>query len=296
LYVALRDIDPAELHDPFMQETIKRVPARETLIEITKTELGELAQESAPAGIVFHVARCGSTLVSKMLKQHTGLVVYSEPLPLNEILLPPHKWARADLAAALRALGHLMRRHAGRPYVMKLTSWNTLFCDLVAEAFPETPWALCVRDPLEVCVSLMQSTPGWLRNATQAGHPFAPQVDPKRQSQTQEDYVARLFAAFCVAADRLDRKRGLLLAYDTLPDAVWRSLAPHFGVTITDAVKDKMALASGAYSKAPIASARIFVPDDAAKRAAASPALRAAVDGLARPAFERLVARYRQAP
>ncbi len=45
-------------------------------------------------GIVFHVSRCGSTLVSQLLKQHVGVVVYAEPLPVNEILLPPHKWPR----------------------------------------------------------------------------------------------------------------------------------------------------------------------------------------------------------
>ncbi len=94
LYFALRDIRTAELQDPFMQETIARVAARESVVQIAREDVGKGAAGTSPAGIVFHVSRCGSTLVSQLLKQHVGLVVYAEPLPVNEILLPPHKWPR----------------------------------------------------------------------------------------------------------------------------------------------------------------------------------------------------------
>src|SRR5688500_13001934 len=140
LYFALRDIRPAELQDPFMQETIARLPARESVVQIARGDVGKGVAGTAPPGIVFHVARCGSTLVSQLLKLHVGLVVYAEPLPVNEILLPPHKWPRPELVAALRSLCRAFARHARKPHVLKLTSWNRLFCDLVTEVFPATPW------------------------------------------------------------------------------------------------------------------------------------------------------------
>ena len=168
LYLAVRQIGAAELQDAFMQETVARIPASETVLHVTRDELGSAAPDTAPVGIIFHVARCGSTLISQSLKHLDNLVVYAEPQPVNEILVPPHRWPRADLVAALRALGDAFARHAGRPYVLKLSSWNTLFCDIVTEAFPETNWVLSLRDPVEVGVSLLRQPPGWLSGTTEA--------------------------------------------------------------------------------------------------------------------------------
>ena len=176
LYFSLREIRPAELQDPFMQETIARLPARESVVQVAREDVGKGTAGTGPAGLVFHVARCGSTLVSQLLKQHVGVVVYAEPLPVNEILLPPHKWPRAEMVAALRSLGAAFSRHARKPYVLKLTSWNTLFCDVVAEAFPATPWILCLRDPAEVAVSLLGSRPAG--SGTTAANP------PRRSRST----------------------------------------------------------------------------------------------------------------
>ena len=142
-----------------MQETIARIPASETVLHVTRDELRRAASDNAPAGIIFHVARCGSTLISQSLKQLGNLAVYAEPQPVNEILVPPHEWPRADMVAAIRALGSAFARHAGGPYVLKLSSWNTLFCDIVTEAFPETNWVLSLRDPVEVGVSLLRQPP-----------------------------------------------------------------------------------------------------------------------------------------
>ncbi len=134
-------------------------------MHVARDSVGWAARDTAPVGIIFHVARCGSTLLSQSLKRLDDLVVYAEPQPVNEILAPPHKWPRADLVAALRTLSAAFARHARRPYVLKLSSWNTLYCDIVAEAFPDTPWVLSLRDPVEVGVSLLASPPGWF-----AGH------------------------------------------------------------------------------------------------------------------------------
>ena len=153
---------PENLQDAFMQETITRVSAAETVVHVARDELGRASPDTAPTGIVFHVARCGSTLISQSLKKLDNLVVYAEPQPVNEILVPPQQWPRADLVAALRSLGSAFARHAGRPYVLKLSSWNTLFCEIVTEAFPETNWVLTLRDPVEVGVSLLRQPPGWL--------------------------------------------------------------------------------------------------------------------------------------
>ena len=290
LYLDLRDIGPEQLQDPFLQHTVQRVPSRSTVVQVRRQELGLVPPGSAPAGIVYHVGRCGSTLVSQLLRQHERLVVYSEPLAVNDVLVPPQEWSRAELVGALRTLGACFAGHAGKPWVVKLSSWNTLYCDMVAEAFPATPWVLCVRDPLEVCVSLLERRPGWLRDAGEPSHRFAPLVDPGRSSRTAEDYLARLNAAYYGAIGRLDPARGGLVEYETRPDAVWSRVAPGFGLTIDERTKERMSRASRADAKAPVGSPKAFEPDRERKRTVASPALREAVDSIARPARARLVA------
>ncbi len=290
LYLALREIRPAELQDPFMQETVARIPAHESVVQIAREDVGRGTAGTGPAGIVFHVARCGSTLVSQLLKQHVGVVVYAEPLPVNEILLPPHKWPRAELVAALRSLGAAFARHAGKPWVWKLTSWNTLYCDLVAEAFPQAPWVLVLRDPVEVSVSLLERPAGWIWDGGQPAVPFARAIDPQGASRSREEYVARVYGAFCEAAGRLDPARGSLVDYGSLPGAVWDSVAPRFGLAIDGPARARMREAAGMNSKAPLGRPGKFKGDARAKQRAAGESLRQAIDELARPSLEQLKA------
>jgi hypothetical protein len=289
LYLALREIGRDQLQDAFMQETVARVPAQERIVHIARDSVGWAPRDTAPVGIIFHVARCGSTLLSQSLKRLDGLVVYAEPQPVNEILAPPHKWPRADLVAGLRALGGAFARHARGPYVLKLSSWNTLYCDVVAEAFPQTPWVLSLRDPLEVGVSLLASPPGWFQGAAEAARGLVAQVDPGHAAKSREELVARAFGAFCASAAKLDANRGRLVPYESLPAAVWEIVAPQFALTIDPAHRDRIAEAARRHAKAPIGTVAEFTSDTAAKRDAASVELRRAIDSLARPQLERLM-------
>jgi hypothetical protein len=288
LYLALRDIPASELRDAFMQETVARVAAAESFVHVARHDLGKVDRDSAPAGIVFHVARCGSTLIAQLLKQHGGCVVYAEPLPLNELLLPPYTCPRHELVAALRSLGAAFAQHAGKPYVLKLSSWNTLFCDLVAEAFPDTPWILSLRDPVEVGVSLLAQPPGWMQGATGPGAELRRRVDPEAASRSPEDFVARLYGAFCEAACRLDPNRGKLVRYEALPAAVWEAVAPHFSLRVDEDIRARMTQAARVNSKAPVGQAEQYSSDTEQKQAAAPAALRQAIETLAAPSLRRL--------
>jgi sulfotransferase family protein len=288
LYFSLREIAAAELQDAFMQETIARVGGREKVVQIDRGDIDKAAPDTAPAGLIFHVARCGSTLVSQMLKQHGDVVVYAEPLPFNEILLPPHKWPKTELVFALRSLGDAFARHAGTRYVLKFTSWNTFYCDLLAEAFPSSPWVLCIRDPVEVAVSLLNEPAGWLKDQERISNPFERLIDPEGSVQSAEERLARLYGAFCEAASRLDRERGRLLRYESLPAAAWDVVAPHFGLTMDEPRRRRMADAASRNSKAPLRAEAAFASDVAKKQAAASASLRSAIDALARPRLARL--------
>lgn len=288
LYLALRRIAPEELQDAFMQETVARLPAPETVVQVAKDDIGKTPAGTAPAGLIFHVSRCGSTLISQSLKKLDNLAVYAEPQPVNELLAPPHKGSRTDIVAALRSLGAAFSRHAGKPYVLKFSSWNTLYCDMLIEAFPTSPWILSLRDPIEVCVSLLTHQPGWFRTTNDASRALVRTIDPNNASVSREDFVARVYGALCEAASRLDRKRGMLIHYESLPAAIWESVAAHFALPVDAARKEAIAAAAHTHAKAAIGKPAAFVADAASKQAAASPELRRAIDAFARPALEHL--------
>ena len=173
--------------------------------------------------------------------------------------------------------------------MLKLSSWNTLFCDIVTEAFPETNWVLSLRDPVEVGVSLQRQPPGWLSGTTEASRSLIEIMAPEDGPESPEERAARAYGAFCKAAARLDPRRGRLVDYEALPAAVWDMVAPHFSLPVDSRQRAGMAQAARMHAKAPLGSSREFAPDAATKQATASPELRRAIDAFARPQLERLV-------
>lgn len=291
LYLALQAITPDELRDPFMQQTVNRLRMPDTLVQVARETIGKADPRTAPAGIVFHVGRCGSTLISQSLKQHGDVVVYSEPLSFNELL--SLSAPRAEIIAALRSLGEAFAVHAGKRYVLKLSSWSTLFCDVVAEAFPETPWAFSIRDPLEVGEAILRTPPPWFLGGTAPAAHITRAIDPAGAAQTPEVFFAMMYGAFCDAILRLDCARGALIRHEHLPQAITDTLAAHFGLPLDEARKAHMIASASQYAKAPLGRETAFIDDSAAKRAAASPELREAVERHAAPSLKRLLEAFK---
>jgi hypothetical protein len=114
------------------------------------------------------------------------------------------------------------------------------------------------------------------------------QVDPEHASRSHEEFVARAYGAFCTSAARLDVSRGLLVSYESLPDAVWHAIAPHFSLSVDVSQRERIAEAARGHAKARIGTRSEFTSDSAAKQQAASPELRRAIESFARPQLERL--------
>jgi hypothetical protein len=161
-------------------------------------------------------------------------------------------------------------------------------CDIVAEAFPSTPWVLCLRDPVEVAVSLVARPPGWMQGNTGAAAVLRRVVDPTGAPHSAAEFAARLYGSFCAAARRLDPARGRLLDYAELPGAIWGMVAPHFGLAVDDLQRARMLQEARTDAKAPLGKTKEFTGDAASKQAAATPELRAAIEQFAQPELARL--------
>ncbi|OSZ70135.1 hypothetical protein CAP40_04735 [Sphingomonas sp. IBVSS2] len=237
-----------------------------------------------PSGFIFHMSRCGSTLVSQMLGAAPGHVSISEAPPLDAMIR--HRFPDPEMhAGALRALVHAYGRGAGHLFV-KLDSWHTRALPLLRRAFPETPWIFLYRDPVEVLVSQLrlrgvQTVPDivpleWFGLAREDAHL------PERA------FIARILERTCSAVIEHGTDKGLLINYAQLPEALFDQILPHFGIAPDAAARDAMAAMANRHSKAPAAR---FHADGEAKQREADAELRAIADQYLAPAFVALEAR-----
>jgi hypothetical protein len=165
------DLSAERFAEPFFDQTVVRWASGPLARPVVRTGLEALvafdSQPSLePAGMIFHLSRCESTLVSRLLGTLPGVVVVAEPGPLNALLgLDPGRVGEAELVRVVRLLVRALGRcrHGDeRRLVLKCTSWNIRRRPIVAAAFPETPWIWVQRDPARVVASLLAKPPGWL--------------------------------------------------------------------------------------------------------------------------------------
>lgn len=241
-----------------------------------------------PDGFIFHMSRCGSTLVAQMLAALDDSIVISEAAPIDTVLQSTRA-ADPDVAAqALRAIiAAFGRKRAGneRRYVVKLDAWHTLALPMFRRAFPDVPWVFLYRDPVEVLVSQMR----------QLGLQMVPQYFPPsffgiaaEACSMDDDYCARVLAAVCGAVlDHHASGGGLLLNYRQLPEAVCTAILPHFGIAYSERERAHMHRAAQQDAKTPSLP---FAADSAAKQRAATAPIRLAADRHLGAIYNRLEA------
>jgi hypothetical protein len=289
------DLSAERFVEPFFDQTVARWatgPHARPLVRTGLDALVALDSEPSlePAGMIFHLSRCGSTLVSRLLGTLPGVIVLAEPTPLNALLgLEPDRVDGATLVRLVRLLVRALGRcrHGDeRHLVVKCTSWNIRRREILAAAFPETPWIWVQRDPSHVVASLLANPPGWLEG--QAALPRAARLfglDPAAaQVMTRAEFTARALGAMLWSAAT---NPGLRVCIDhaDLPAAIWQRVAPHFGIEIDAAAIDRMTEQSRFYSKD--SEPQIF-SGDTPERSPMTEATREAAQRFAEPGYRAL--------
>jgi gluconate kinase len=112
-----------------------------------------------PQAFVFHVSRCGSTLLSQAFAQSEACISIAEAPLLDEILRSTEQDPNINKAqreewfkAALSWMGQ-KRTGQESTYIVKLDSWHIHFYALLREWFPETPFFFLTRCPGEILAS-----------------------------------------------------------------------------------------------------------------------------------------------
>jgi hypothetical protein len=286
--VRWRFTEGIEFTDPSFDQTIERClgdPFR--LLFWRRTGLDALAEFATaspglrPSGFIFHLSRCGSTLVAQMLAARGDALVMSEPPVFDQVLRAPTHCpdlSPGDHVAWLRwtvsALGQ--RRNPDQShFVVKLDAWAIVHWQLIRQAFPDTPCVFLYRNPLEVMVShLARRGYHMIPGTLSAGDGGLASADG--QSLGVEEFCAAVLNRQCRAA--LDAARAgavQLVNYCSLPRSVPDRVAPLFGFDVSPCHRARFAAAAQRDAKNPFIT---FVPDGPSKRQRATPEARAAVD------------------
>lgn len=147
--------------EPFHDEYLSRCWQTTVLNQLLRprTSLQALAAcaqrvpRTQPAGFIFHLSRCGSTLLSGCLSELDEAVVFSESPVLTEVLVDPALGLQEKRAYVQCLIDLKASLFPGRRVVVKWNAWDIFHAQLLRDAYPAVPVVALVRDPVEILAS-----------------------------------------------------------------------------------------------------------------------------------------------
>ena len=228
--------------EPFFEQTVARLhrrPFNRLFTQRTKINVLEecfaLRKGLPPKGFIFHLSRCGSTLVSQILAALPRNIVISEAPPLDSIIragvfrpTTTDDEKIAWLQWMVAAIGQNRDSQAEQLFI-KFDSWNTLDLDLISRAFPAVPWIFLYRHPLEVLVSHrrvrgMGMVTGLIKHRAITRH-----------STNLDEYATYILSLICASVLKQQcNPNAQFVNYTQLPQFVTSTLLKHFQLACTD--------------------------------------------------------------
>lgn len=153
-------------NEPFFDETITLLKAKKgssRFISCTSLHF-LLALETplktiTPQSFIFHVSRCGSTLLSQALSTEKSHIVVPEAPIFDQILRMQEQDKNLSEIEVEKIFKKVVewygqdRTNAYQRYFIKLDSWHIHFYERLRNWFPETPFYFLTREPHAIITS-----------------------------------------------------------------------------------------------------------------------------------------------
>lgn len=247
-----------------------------------------------PSLVIFHVSRCGSTLITQALAESPHHLQLSEPAPVDFLLrqaLPSGLIDKAQVVRALRAWvsAWAQRCDSASPRLesvsLKLDAWNTDKAPLVAEAWPEARWVFLAREPLSVLVSQMRERAFFLVPGT-LGACLDGLSLQELAAMHPELYCARVLGdIYAAMAREFDPARTLLLDHTELPSTIETNVLVHMRWQMSADDRVRMRERITRHGKHPH---QAYVPDTETKHSMASDHLQSLTAQWIAPHYQRI--------
>ncbi|CAN0198873.1 unnamed protein product, partial [Ectocarpus sp. 8 AP-2014] len=213
-----------------------------------------------PTGFIFHETRCGSTLVANMLASVETNVMWSESTGPWKVMHTCPKCHKEQIVPWLRVIMDAMTRSARHDhFYFKFQSSEDI--DAVTSAYPDTPWIFIFREPIEVMMSRlgaqrigMEGMEKEVAARVERGmKPSKIPLKPKLGKPPKETSAAQLLAGLCkkaIHAFEANPGKGMMVEYPHLPNGIVSTVLPdHYGVTVSEAERERMMSTTQMYSK-----------------------------------------------
>jgi hypothetical protein len=262
-------------------------PCFTTSLDLLKLPTLGLPAQPRPAGFIFHMSKCGSTLLAKILDQSPEHVVLKEPTPFHERFWEylTHDWSTLEPAEEnLRMIRNLLgamgriRLPDQTSYFVRFRSWTVAFVEIIQRAFPETPCVFMYREPVEVMASILSKPTTGLPRLKDGGAAafITGRADAELDLSDRLGYFTAFYRQYLSAGLTKMNQRSRYLNYRDLTKAHLPTiLEAGFDYRPSGPTLDAMGEQFGFYSKDD-STPRSFASDVEDKRRLVTPAMRAA--------------------
>lgn len=219
-------------------------------------EWAEQVDAVPPSAFIFHVSRCGSTLIAQLLGLPEQHIVLAE-VPFFDALLRAGYSGHSDeglaarlLPAAVQLYGKRRRGDESHLFI-KADSWHLCFYRQLRQLYPAVPFVLLYRSPDEVIRSQrrrrgMQSVPGVIE-------PGVFGFDASSKALSLDEYmVAVLHRYFTLMLEVVQADPHILLINYQEPILdIMERVAAASDITLTDTYRQQIAGRSRYHAKYP---------------------------------------------
>jgi hypothetical protein len=137
---------------PFNSSSYKCISSLESIVE-----WASLLPPKNPTAFIFHISRCGSTLLSQLIGLDENYTVLAEVPFFDALLRLPYQLHQIDkayceqvLKASILMIG---KGNSTSHLFIKTDSWHLFFYDALRHLYPTTSFVLLYRSPDEVLLS-----------------------------------------------------------------------------------------------------------------------------------------------
>lgn len=243
-----------------------------------------------PTGFIFHMSRCGSTVLAKSIARVPAHIVIDEGTPLNDGLWhyftngwqTPVAESNENLTLLRNIVLALGRKRTAdhQRYFVKFRSWNTIFVDFIRRAFPDVPCLFLYRDPAEVLVSAFMR-PVWVLDfkGMAAGGFLTNTTATVTAAMSPLEFLTVCFTRYLATGLTIDSDQFQYLNYEQIKaENLAAILQLAFNYPITPRMLEQMKVQFSYYSKDD-SNTQPFLPDKEEKQRAITPEIKQAVAG-----------------
>jgi len=252
--------------DPFFNDTISKCLSLSenskglrvnTTLEMIP-DWADLLDAVPPTAFIFHVSRCGSTLVSQALGMIDNSIALSEVALFDEILRLPlsrhnfnEEYSNQLISAAIKFYGN-KRTGSENKLFIKTDSWHLLFYKRLRALFPSVPFIVLYREPSGVLESNKRSK-GMQGNADLVGPSVYGFETFDDDFLHPDNYMAHVLQKFysCIIDIATGDPHALLINYSQGLDEMMDRIAPFIDLNLNSGLRSQMTDRSKYHAKQP---------------------------------------------